>query len=342
MSAEREVQDAVAGLISRHAGLGTGFDEDLWSALERAGFTEFDADLRVARAVVRACGAAAVMVPAAESVLVGRWLATQIDIDLPRIGPVVTAWCERCASSRVGPHAALSARAVPWADALMAVVAIIDSGDEINVVVPGPRGAITPTTPNAAGEPRADVLIDSHQVARPTTLGGAVATELRRRRALARAVALDAVITATVEMTLRYAVQRHQFGRPIASFQLVRHRLAELIGERDSVSALVKTAISGEECDPQMSAVAARVRAGDAATNVARIAHQVHGAIGTTEEFRLSRLTRRLWAWRDEYGSQGEWESILGHRLTSAPDGLWSLLTSVPRDVSYGSRRVAR
>jgi acyl-CoA dehydrogenase len=340
----REVEAAVAGLVARHARSMTGtsdsgFDHELWSALEMAGYTDLGhggSDLWMAAAVVRACAASAAMVPAAESVIVGRWLAAQIDAAVPPTGPVVTAWCDE--RNPADPLAVLIAPAVPWAVPPLTVLVVVDSGDVLSVIAPGTGVTISPTSPNLAGEPRADVVVHSRDATTVQCLAGATGAELRRRYALARAIALDAAITPAVAMTLQYAAQRHQFGRPIASFQLVRHRLTELIGERDSVSALVTTAILGRDADLCTSAIAARVRAAEAATTVARLSHQIHGAIGTTAEYRLAQLTRRLWAWRDEYGSQGEWESALGRRVMSAPDGLWPLLTSVPRVPSRDGR----
>ena len=51
--------------------------------------------------------------------------------------------------------------------------------------------------------------------------------------------------------------------------------------------------------------VAAKAQASSGAGVVAAIAHQLHGAIGTTEEHRLRLTTTRLWSWRDEDGSGG-------------------------------------
>ncbi|NJN51833.1 MAG: hypothetical protein HC809_08730 [Gammaproteobacteria bacterium] len=60
---------------------------------------------------------------------------------------------------------------------------------------------------------------------------------------------------------------------------------------------------------------AAKARVGEAAGIVAEIAHQVHGAMGYTHEHRLHHFTRRLLAWRDEYGRETYWQARLGHEV---------------------------
>jgi acyl-CoA dehydrogenase len=56
----------------------------------------------------------------------------------------------------------------------------------------------------------------------------------------------------------------------------------------------------------------------------------VHGAIGFTQEYKLHHLTRRLWSWRDEAGSDLAWARVLGAGLLAGgPDGLWPALTRV-------------
>ena len=57
---------------------------------------------------------------------------------------------------------------------------------------------------------------------------------------------------------------------------------------------------------------AAKARASQAAGTVARLAHQVHGAIGYTAEHDLHVWTKRLWAWRDECGNEAYWWQVLG------------------------------
>ena len=70
------------------------------------------------------------------------------------------------------------------------------------------------------------------------------------------------------------------------------------------------------------SAAAAKARAGRAAGDVARGAHQIHGAMGVSTQYPLGRLTTRLWAWSREQGDERFWNQILGHRALAGA-GLW-------------------
>jgi acyl-CoA dehydrogenase len=78
-----------------------------------------------------------------------------------------------------------------------------------------------------------------------------------------------------------------------------------------------------------LEAASAKIRVGEAAGEGAAIAHQVLGAIGFTREHVLHRFTRRLWAWRDDFGNESVWAVKLG-RLVAAKgaDGLWPMLAA--------------
>jgi acyl-CoA dehydrogenase len=60
-------------------------------------------------------------------------------------------------------------------------------------------------------------------------------------------------------------------------------------------------------------------------------AHQLHGAIGYTDEHRLQLWTRRLWAWRDDFGTESQWGAELGADVLRGGGGaLWPVVTSLP------------
>jgi alkylation response protein AidB-like acyl-CoA dehydrogenase len=169
---------------------------------------------------------------------------------------------------------------------------------------------------NTAGEPVARrVRLDRVPVAElaSASVGYEAAVEtLSRRRALAAAVGMAAALQRTVELTIIYAGQRVQFGQPIARFQAVQTHLARLAADPQLDLALV---------------CAARTLAGEAAILAARLAHQVHGAIGVTMEYPLQRFTRRLWEWEASDGTAVRWAQRLGADAMTGPMRAWQLIT---------------
>ncbi|MBI1239069.1 MAG: hypothetical protein GC199_06965 [Alphaproteobacteria bacterium] len=145
--------------------------------------------------------------------------------------------------------------------------------------------------------------------------------------ALMRAAQLAGAVERTLALTVQYARDRVQFGKPIGSFQAIQQQLAILAGQSASASAAVdaafETAARGESASRDIAV--AKVRAGEAAGAAVAIAHQVHGAIGFTDEHVLHHFTRRLWMWRGEFGAESYWAARLADwALAGSPDDLWS------------------
>jgi len=107
---------------------------------------------------------------------------------------------------------------------------------------------------------------------------------------LAIAHELVGTARAALELARRHALERIQFGRPIAAFQAVRHRLAEALVALEAASALV-TAVWDEPS--RGSAALAKGLAGRSARTVVRHAQQVLAGIGFTLEHPLHRYVRR-------------------------------------------------
>ena len=100
--------------------------------------------------------------------------------------------------------------------------------------------------------------------------------------------------------TVAYAKQRKQFGREIGSYQAIKHQLADVRIALDFARPLV----FGAAVDPTARSVsAAKIQSADAANLAARVGLQVHGAIGYTEEYDLSRWLLRIRALQSAWGT---------------------------------------
>lgn len=121
-----------------------------------------------------------------------------------------------------------------------------------------------------------------------------------------------------LEMSVRYANERVQFGRPLGKFQAIQQQLAVMAEQVVSAQVAARIGMAGAHFDPVRVAMA-KTRTGEAAHQVVAIAHAVHGAIGVTEEYDLQLLTRRLKQWQLAFGSESYWAGRLGAVRRCAP-----------------------
>ena len=153
--------------------------------------------------------------------------------------------------------------------------------------------------------------------------------------ALARSIMMVGALESALEQSVRYANERVQFGRPIGKNQALQQQLALMAGDaaaaRMAALAAAADAPSSAQTDAPAGAFSiavAKVRCGEAATRATGIAHQVHGAIGFTREHTLHFATRRLWAWREQFGSDATWAQRLGRlAIGGGAKGFWPALT---------------
>lgn len=109
---------------------------------------------------------------------------------------------------------------------------------------------------------------------------------------LALAAELVGASRAMLGLARDHAVERIQFGRPIAAFQAVQHRLAEAYVAVEAADGAVA---AGWYDGTPLGATAAKAIAGRSARIVARHAQQVLAGIGFTTEHPLHRYVRRVW-----------------------------------------------
>ena len=274
--------------------------ERLWRTFAETGLAQAalpedagGAGLAAGLAVMRAAGRHAAPIPIAET-MIAALLCHEAGVEVPD-GPL-TVYAP--ATEQDTDSAAL--QRVPWARFASVVVIATEDGRALYRPIMVNEGA------NLAGEPRDDVTAGEPLSAPRVPPPAVDATALM---ALARAAQLRGAMEQVLAMTVAYAREREQFGRPLARFQAIQHHLAEIGGEAAATGAAVDAAA---QAGTLFACAAAKARASQAAGTVARLAHQVHGAIGYTVEHDLHHWTTRLWAWRDEFGNEAHWWQVLG------------------------------
>ena len=157
------------------------------------------------------------------------------------------------------------------------------------------------------------------------TFEGAPATVLLEgdaaRAAALQALARLAVVTAyeqtggaeqAMKIARDYALERKAFGQPIAAFQSIKHRIAEIYGLVELARANCIDAAAKEGTRQfVLKACAARLAASDAYDTAARDAVQIHGGIGVTWQLGLHLHMRRARSLSAELGSPLFWEDLL-------------------------------
>jgi alkylation response protein AidB-like acyl-CoA dehydrogenase len=133
----------------------------------------------------------------------------------------------------------------------------------------------------------------------------AVVSLLSDRAAAGTAALLVGLADRMLVLAAAYAKERHQFGKPIGSFQAVKHHLANArVALEFARPATYRAAWSLATAQPTMAhdASMAKAMASDAADLAARVALQVHGAIGYTWECDLHFFLKRTWALSRAWG----------------------------------------
>ncbi len=166
------------------------------------------------------------------------------------------------------------------------------------------RAAFTPGKAQPSNEPWDRAALPGGEA---TLLAGALVNAAKM------AGGLEAVLALSVD----YANVRKQFGKPIGQFQAVSQQLSQAAGEvaaagvavANAGRAVARRGLAGAAFE----IAAAKVITGEAVALVAAVAHQVHAAIGFTQDYHLHFTTRRLWAWRDAFGNERHWAQRIGH-----------------------------
>ncbi|MEV4506417.1 acyl-CoA dehydrogenase family protein [Streptomyces klenkii] len=300
-------------------------------------------------AAAQEAGHRAVPAPLAETALVARPLLLRAGLPVPdgplsyAIAPELTIRYAHPAASPVGSAGCLgdddtllvtgTLRRVPWARTATAVVVLATApSGPVLFTLPPDQAVLTPGG-NLAEEPRDDLHLAALEIPAPQVrrIAPELLDEARLRAALARSALIAGAAERCVDLTVAHTTARTQFGRPLSRFQAVKQEEARLIEEAALVRAAVRAAAAPLDTGgpaARLAVAAAKTQASASAAEIARIAHQLHGAIGITRLSPLHLATTRLWSWRDEDGDETYWALRLAQPLTATT--LWPALTTAP------------
>lgn len=330
------MMDAVFARHREQHDPGAEWDQTLWARLGELGLTRLTgredaggsgAGWFEAAELLRAAVFHGVRVPIAEHDLLAGWLLESAGLVVDDSRRTV------CVLDDGG-----CARDVPWAAEADRIVVVWRADNQYLVGDVAVADLRIVNGANIAGEPRGSVTADVASVS-GSPVADSVVEQLRLRGALVRALQICAALDAILGLSITHTTERIQFGRPLAKFQAVQNLVADIAGEAALARAATEAALadavrtdwSGNNVE--FLVAVARSCAGHAASVVVRNAHQIHGAIGTTQEHRLHEYTQAALAWRSEFGSTHFWDDKLTEAAIAAGrDNLWDLVTGLPTE----------
>ncbi len=334
---ERLLIDTVTPDLLRHCE-GGDWPDQVWRAVEESGFAVAASPESLGGAganwadlfgVVRAAGRYSLPLPLPETLLANALLG---ECGLEAINaPLGIA----AGGSLVLQQGRVSGTVldVPWGRHVRHMVAVT-GGSEPAVVLLDTGDAQCTLRLNTAGEPRDELRFERAACVSCAPLPADLQPDvLQLGGAMLRSAQIAGALQAIVELTLGYAGERVQFGKPIASFQALQQQIAVLAEHCAAASVAAEcafsTSLAGAGCFAALPIAAAKVCSSEAVSFGAAVAHTVHGAIGFTHEHALHFSTRRLWSWRSEFGNATTWAQRLGTAICAGgSQALWPAITS--------------
>lgn len=286
-----------------------------------------------AHAIFKLLGQFVVPLPIGETVLAARLLA-DAGIEIPS-GVLTLADGATLGGGASGLSGSLAN--VPWGRNAGHLVVTRPNGSGLDVhLVALTIDAITEGA-NIGREPRDSVRLDRLAIVASGTIASANPGLVEQLGAMLRSSQIAGALDTVRTLSIEYANIRVQFGKPIGKFQAVQQSLATLACEAAAADVAGAMAYHARDRgdDGRFETAVAKIRAGESASAGASLGHQAHGAIGFTDEYVLHDLTRRLWSWRTEFGSERLWADRLGRLAIDAGPDLWNLITN-PAEAAHG------
>jgi len=177
------------------------------------------------------------------------------------------------------------------------------------------------TVQTLGNERQSTVIFQDTRLPEANTLGRAgeasrLMEVLQERASVAKSLEMLGLMKVAFDMTLAYAKEREQFGRPIGSFQAIQHHCADMAVDMDSSRLLTYQAAwkTAQGLPASKESAMAKAWTSNAACRLTRLAHQVHGAVAFCDEHDLHLYYRKAKAAAIAFGD-GEYhfEKVAEH-----------------------------
>ncbi|MFC5676396.1 acyl-CoA dehydrogenase family protein [Aeromicrobium endophyticum] len=204
-------------------------------------------------------------------------------------------------------------------DGATADVTLVRSGHEVHLVRPQRVTA----RPLAGADPsrrlaECDYRLDDSTL---VTVDPAASLLIDTAGAAGTAALLVGLCDRLVDLTREHLLTRQQFGRPLAEFQVLKHRLVDVAVAVEAARSLTWNAgyrVGVGDPGAAMAARAAKAAASEAASRAGAAALQLHGGIGFTWEHDLHLWLQRAMSWERSFGIARELRAQMGAELLEA------------------------
>jgi alkylation response protein AidB-like acyl-CoA dehydrogenase len=181
--------------------------------------------------------------------------------------------------------------------------------------------AVTPVVSLDMTRQLADVTLDRAPARRVGDSAGPVAAALRAGAALLASEQLG-VAAWCLDTTVEYLKTRRQFGRPIGSYQALKHRIADVwvdVTQARAVARYAADCLATDSDDADVAAALAQAFVGPIAVRTAEECLQLHGGIGFTWEYPIHLYLKRAKADSIALGSAAAHRAALSNLIDLAP-----------------------
>ena len=147
--------------------------------------------------------------------------------------------------------------------------------------------------------------------------GLGIAEKLMSKIGIANCGLMIGAMEKVISMTVEYVKERKQFEQVIGSFQVIQHACVDMICIFEIAKIQTKLAAwkIANDIDYKKDVSMAKALCNDAALKIAKSSHQLHGAIGFTDEYDLHVFTKALRSWSIIYGTSEEHRKIVANEM---------------------------